>query len=112
VLPVLERLARDLPAATDNAAERGAYMRSNGPKLTLRFKIKSLDQRKTIGVVPEIEKLAPELAVAIAAQYPGTTADIRRVEALPAGREIQELLLHIHSRAVASGTEKTMSAFA
>lgn len=112
VLPVLDALARDLPAASGNGTEYRVGIRSNRPKLTLRFEIKSLDQRKTVDAVPEIENLAPELAVAIAAQYPGATAKIRRVEALPAVREIQELLLHIDWHAVASGTEKAIGAFA
>jgi hypothetical protein len=111
VLPVLEALAQDLPAATDRA-ERGTDIRANRPKLTLRFEIKSLDERKTVDAVPEIANLAPELAVAIASQYPGTTAEILRVEGLPVVPEIQELLLRIDWHAVASGTEQAISAFA
>ena len=82
-------------------------------KMTLEFEVKSLDPgRRTIETIPEVEKLSSELQAAIAAKYPGTTVQIRRVEGTPVHLAIQYLLLHVDWHAVASGAEKAVAAFA
>jgi hypothetical protein len=82
-------------------------------KSTLEFEIKSLDPtKKTIDIVPEIEKLSEEVQLAVARKYPGATVRIRRREGMPAHLVIQYLLLHIDWHAVAAGAEKAAAAFA
>jgi hypothetical protein len=79
----------------------------------IKFEIKSLDPgRKTIETIPEVENLSAELQAVIAAKYPGTTVQIRRVEGMPVHLVVQHVLLQVDWHAVASGVEKAAAAFA
>jgi hypothetical protein len=81
-------------------------------KTTLEFEVKSLDSRKIIDIIPEIEQQSEDLQRSIAAKYPGTTVKIRRREGIPAHLIVQQLLLHVDWHAVAAGAEKAAAVFA
>jgi len=88
-------------------------MSADQPSTTVRFEIKSLDpDRPIIQAVPEAENLASDLQAILAAEYPGVTVEIRRVEGIPGARELQELLLHVDWHAVGVAVETTAAGWA
>ena len=79
----------------------------------IEFEMKSTDDtRQTIEAVRKTVKLSADLQAAIEKKYPGVKVKIKRAEGLPVHELVHHLLVSIDWHAVASGSEKAVSAFA
>jgi pimeloyl-ACP methyl ester carboxylesterase len=90
-----------------------SFSKGGEGKVTLKFEIKSLNPKVTASeAIVQAEALSSGLQEALAAKFPGSAVQLRRVEGVPSDRDVQELLMQIERSKVKQNAQAAIANFA